>query len=121
VFLETFTELSYAKSLSQADPRETSIKLLEAKDRCYSLVKEARNSQEKSSDGTQKVSSADLDLLVKHANPDATISSDPLCLFLVGALVWWHLVDRFQCTDRFGLVDGGKFGSTASLVILLIV
>ena len=107
--LETFTELSYAKSLSPPDPERTSADLLAAKDRCYSLVRQARNGKHTHPDRPEKVSDADLDLLVKHGEADATSPSDPPCSFLIGALVWWHLVENSQCTDRFGITDSGKY------------
>jgi hypothetical protein len=57
----------------------------------------------------ERVSGSDLDLLVKHQGMDATSSSgDPLCSFLIGALVWWHLVDSSQCVNRFGITDSSK-------------
>jgi hypothetical protein len=115
VFLEAFTELSYAKFLSQPDSEESSIELLAGKERCYNLIKQVRNDQETHSDRAKKVTGADLALLVKHTGADATFSSDPLCSFLIGALVWWHLVEGSQCADLFAITDNGKSGEIASL------
>jgi hypothetical protein len=109
--LESFTELSYAKSLSMSNPEEPSIELFEIKDRCYKLVLQARQGQQTSTDIAHKVTKADVKLLAIsiESDSDHDASADPLCSFLIGAIVWWRLVENSQCIDLFGVVDGGEF------------
>ncbi|KAB8202381.1 kinase-like domain-containing protein [Aspergillus parasiticus] len=103
VFLEAFTEISYKKSLSLSFPKETT-ELLAVKEQCYNMIKQARRQNHEHTDKPQMVSATDLDLLVKHGEADAT-SSDPPCSFLIGALVWWDLIENSQQTDIFGITD----------------
>jgi hypothetical protein len=107
-FLEEFTELSYAKRLSLLDPDNHAVDLLAAKDRCYKLIRQVRSGQKAHPERPQKMLDADLDLLVKHDGLGAAHSSDSLCSFLIGALVWWHLVEGGQCADLFRITDSGK-------------